>query len=226
MRILEHRNEIIAAVIGALTAGLLSLAVGLYSMNKTFQMSQSKELLLGLRLDISALKNVDRELDENIKLLLSNNYKISAELEPIEVKWPEFGKKKIDKEFKKWMDDYLQAIVGKMYVVKSVQLPPDRFVVGSWAINGPRSSDIDFELIQALNELYRKLQRANAFLDQMAELFPSARITEATRNGIENNVPRYNSAIAEVTQTKLVQVKNRITDEIRKLQKRRDEISL
>jgi hypothetical protein len=227
MRLIEHKNEVIAAVIGALVAGLLSAAFGLYSMNKSFQMSQSKELLLGLRLDISTLRNVDRELDDNIKLLLSNNYQIKAEFEEVEfTKIPVIGKKKQDQEFAKWLKDYQQRMIGKQYKVKSFVQPPDRFVVGSWLMNSPSASDIDFELVQSLNELNRSLLRVNSFLEHISTIGPGTVIDESTKIQLDDSIPRYNSMIAEVTQKKLIQIKNQITDEIKKLQKRRDEISL
>ena len=226
MRLIEHKNELVAAIIGALVGGLLSFAAGLYSLNKTFQMSQSKELLLGLRMDIWTLKNADREIDENIKLLLSNSYQIKAEFEPMEFKGPPIGRKKEDQDFAKWFKEYMQTVVGKQFVVKSLLVPSEKFVLGSWPTNLSSSSDIDFELVQALNDLNRKLMRVNGFLEQLSRLAPGETVDEATKKALERDIPQFNTAIAEITQSKLVQIKNRITEEIKKLQKRRDEISL
>lgn len=226
MRIFENKRDLVAAVIGALVAGLLSFAVGLYSLNKSFQLSQTKELVLGLRQDISTLLNVDREIDENLKLLLSHTYTLKAEFEPLEFQFPSVGDKPKDKQFDKWMRDVMNAMGGKRFIVKTVQLPPERFVVGAWPANLPGTSDIDFELAQSLAELSRKLTRANVYLDTVATLAPGSNVDEASRNALERNFPRFNAAIAEITQSKLVQLKNRITQETKKLQKRKDEIPL
>jgi hypothetical protein len=56
IKLSNYKSEIIAAIFGAFTAALLSLAGGLYSMNKNFQLTQNKELLFSLRTDITALK--------------------------------------------------------------------------------------------------------------------------------------------------------------------------
>ena len=226
MHLFENKRELVAAVIGALVAGLLSFAVGLYSLNKSFQLSQTKELVLGLRQDISTLLTVDREIDENLKLLLSHNYSLKAEFEPFEFRFPSVGTRPKDKEFDKWMRDFMKTIGGNRFIVKAVQLPPERFVVGAWPSTIPGASDIDFELAQALAELSRKLTRANAFLETVATLAPGANIDEAQKNALERNFPRFNTAIAEITQTKLVQLKNRIAQETKKLQKRKDDIPL
>ena len=120
----------------------------------------------------------------------------------------------------------MKTIVGNRFIVKTVHLPPDRFVVGAWPSTVPASSDIEFELAQALGELNRKLTRANAYLESVATLAPGANIDEAQKNAIERNFPRFNTAIAEITQSKLVQLKNRIAQETKKLQKRKDDIPL
>jgi hypothetical protein len=56
IKLSNYKSEIIAAIFGAFTAALLSLAAGLYSMNKNFQLTQNKELLFSLRTDITTLK--------------------------------------------------------------------------------------------------------------------------------------------------------------------------
>ena len=225
MRFLENRRDLVAAVIGALVAGLLSFAVGLYSLNKSFQLSQTKELVLGLRQDISTLLSVDREIDENLKLLLGHNYTLKADFEPLEFAFPSVGNRPKDKDFDKWMRDLMNAIAGKRFTVKAVQLPPDRFVVGSWPTSLLGSTDIDFELVQSLVELNRKLIRANAYLEVVANLAPGTNVDEASKNNLERNFPRFNAAVAEITQTKLLQLKNRIGQEVKTLQKRKDALS-
>jgi hypothetical protein len=111
---------------------------------------------------------------------------------------------------------------GKRFIVKSIQLPTDKFIVGSWPATLPASSDIDFELIQALNELNRTLVRANTYLENLSRSAPPAMVDEGTKNALQRSIPLYNAAIAEITRSKLVQIKNRINEEIKKLQKRRD----
>ena len=225
MKLIEHKNEVLAAVIGALVAGMLSFAVGLYSLNKTFQITQSKELVNSLKSDISILRNVDREIDDNIKLLLSNNYQIKVELETYELNFPMLGTQKKDQDFSKWMKEYMQSVGGKRFIVKILQVPTEKFVIGAWPTDLSSSSDIDFELAQALTELHRNLKRANAFLEQISPIVPKSIVFESTKDSMEKSIPKFNTMIAEITQSKLVQIKNRVTEEIKKLQMRRDEIS-
>ena len=78
-------------------------------MNKSFQLSQTKELVLGLRQDISTLQSVDREIDENLKLLLTHSYTLKAEFAPFEFRFPSVGTKPKDKDFDKWMQEYMKT---------------------------------------------------------------------------------------------------------------------
>lgn len=222
MQLIDSKRELVAAVIGALVAGILSFAVGLYSLNKSFQLSQTKELIQGLRQDISLLMSVEREIDENLQLVLTHNYTLDAKFEPFEFRLPSSGAKPRDKEYDAWIRDFMNAIGGKRYTVTAVQSPSEKFVVGAWPTNPPSGSDIDFELSQAITAVNRKFVRANTYLDGISTLAPGSNIDEASKNALEHNFPRFNEVVSDITKSKLLQLKNQVNQEIKRLQKQKE----
>ena len=220
IKLLDYKKEIVVGLLSALATASLSLAVGLYSMNKNFQLTQNKELLFSLRTDISNLRKVERELDENLKLLLNSKYQLKVEIERKNISLPPPSKKDSDKEFSKWFTEYMESILGARYIVKSVQIPSDKFLIDAWQPNGPVVSDIDFELIQELNELYRKLTRINKYLENLASLTVGTFLDESMKNGLEQNIPLFNAMVSEISQSKILQLKNKVIEETNILNKR------
>lgn len=220
IKLLDYKKEIVVGLLSALATASLSLAVGLYSMNKNFQLTQNKELLFSLRTDISNLRKVERELDENLKLLLNSKYQLKVEIERKNISFPPPSKKDSDKEFSKWFTEYMESILGARYIVKSVQIPSDKFLIDAWQPNGPVVSDIDFELIQELNELYRKLTRINKYLENLASLTVGTFLDESMKNGLEQNIPLFNAMVSEISQSKILQLKNKVIEETNILNKR------
>jgi hypothetical protein len=224
MPLSDYKKEILGAVIGALFAAVLSLGVGLYNLNKSFELTQKKELLFSLRTDITLLRNVERELDGNLHLLLNHDYKILLETEEVELpKLPVEDKK--DEESVKQLTKYLESLHGKVFKVTKIQYPPDKFVVDAWQPSGPTVSDIDFELIQMLNDFYRKLLRINKFIEGAGAISKDMLLFHAQLNTAKREIPHYNKAISEITQKKIINLKNKIAQEVNRLQKERNKIS-
>lgn len=229
MRLLDYKKELLSAMFGGLLTAVLSLAVGLYNLNKSFELTLKKDHLYSLNTDIYLLKNVENELDENLNLLLNNDYKMTVEAE--EVTLPPIPAandkdKKELKEFNEFINNYMQQLRGRIYKVTRMQHPSDDFLVNAWQQSGPAVSNIDFELTQKINELYRKLSRINKFLDGTKWMSDGMIISESDVNAINSNVPKYNKVISDISQKKIVNLKNEITNELDRLQKERSRIVL
>ncbi|MEX0957690.1 MAG: hypothetical protein WDZ63_00230 [Burkholderiales bacterium] len=220
----DHKGEIIAAVVGALVAGLLSLATGLYSLNKAFQITQTKEIVTGLRTDIALLKNVERELDQNLNILLKGNSLITLQVEPKVLDSSSFGNAQSDKEFQKWYSEFLEWMPGRLYVVTSIEKPQDRFLFGAWPQAIVSSTDIDFELSQEISALNRKLQRINKFLERIDRLAVGVVLDEGSKNALLENIPQFNAAVSDLSQQGVLDLKNKVIAEIARLQKMREKI--
>jgi len=223
MKFSDHKKEILAAIFGALLAAVLSLTVGLYNLNRSFELTQKKDLLYSLKTDITLLKNVERELDESLNLFLNHNYQIVIEAE--EITLPQFPvEDKKDEELAKKLIEYIEQFRGKMFKVTKIESPPDKFIVDAWQPAGPTVSDIDFDLIQLLNDLYRKLTRINKFIDGANEISQGMMLSHSQFNTAKSSVPRYNKMVNEITQKNILNLKNRIAQELNKLQKERNKI--
>jgi hypothetical protein len=224
MKFLDFKREILSAIFGALFTAVLSLAIGLYSLNRSFELTQKKDLLYNLKTDIILLKNVERELDENLNLFLNHNYQILLEAEEIPfLSFPvEDGE---DEEFSKVLEDYFEQLFGKMFKVTKFEYPPNKFIVDSWQPSGPTFSYIDFELIQLLNDLYRKLNRINDFLDNIYSISQGMTLPYSDFYTITAvSLPQFNKTVNEITQKSILNLKNRISQELVKLQKEYQDI--
>lgn len=223
MKFSDYKKEILGAIFGALLAAVLSLTVGLYNLNRSFVLTQKKDLLYSLKTDITLLKNVERELDENLNLFLNHNYQIVIEAE--EITLPQFPvEDKKDEEFAKKLAEYIERFRGKMVKVTKIEYPPDKFIVDAWQPAGPTVSDIDFDLIQLLNDLYRKLTRINKFIDGANKISQGMMLFHYQFNTAKSSVPRYNKMVNEITQKNILNLKNRIAQELNRLQKERNKI--
>jgi len=223
MSLSDYKKEILGAIIGALLTAVLSLTIGIYNLNKTFELTQQKDLLFSLRTDITLLKNVERELDENLNLLLNQDYKILLETEPVKPPKIPFQNKE-EEEFLKKIYEYFQYIHGRAYKITRAQYPSDKFVVDAWEPSGPTVSYIDFELTQLLNSFYRKLLRINTFIEGAHVISKGMLITEPQLNHTKNAIPSYNKMIGEITKNRIIQLKNMVAKEIIKLQEERRKI--
>lgn len=229
MNLSDYKKEILGAIIGGLLTAALSLAVGLYNLNKSFELTIRKDQLYSLKTDIYLLRNVEKELDENVNLLLNNTYKIEIETEEIElpnIPVSEGKDKTKEREFNEFFNKYLQQLRCRIYKVTKIQHPPDEFIVNAWQLSGPPVSNINFELIQKLNELYRKLSRINKFIVNANGISDGMIISESTVNSIKNSVPEYNNAIADISQKNILNLKNEIAQELIRLHKERSGIVL
>ena len=223
MKISDYKKEILGAIFGALLAAVLSLTVGLYNLNRSFELTQKKDLLYSLKTDITLLKNVERELDENLNLFLNHNYQIVIEAE--EITLPQFPvEDKKDEEFVKMLTEYIEQLRGKMFKVTKIEYPPNKFIVDAWQPAGPTVSDIDFDLIQLLNDLYRKLTHINKFIDGANRISQGMMLLHSQFNTAKSSVPRYNKMVNEITQKNILNLKNRIAQELNRLQKERNKI--
>lgn len=227
MQLSDYKKEILGGIIGGLLTTALSLTVGLYSLNKSFELTLKKDLLYGLKTDIYLLNNVESELDENLNLLINHSYKIEIETE--EIKLPSFPvddkeDEESAKEMNEFVSEYLQRLRGRMFKVTKIESPSDEFIVDAWQLSGPTVSNINFELIQKLNELYRKLTRMNKFIGGAKEISNGMTIFETNVNTLKSSVPKYNKMISDISQKNILNLKNEITQELNKLQRERSGI--
>ena len=144
--------------------------------------------------------------------------------ETIKFRFPVMDKE--DEEFVKQLTEYIAQFQGKMFKVTKIEYPRDLFIVDAWQPSGPTVSDIDFDLIQKLNDLYRKLTRINKLIGGANEITQDMMLFHSQFNRAKSSVPRYNKMVNEITQKNILNLKNRIAQELNRLQKERNKIKL
>jgi hypothetical protein len=229
MKFSYYKKEFVGGVFGALLTAVFSLSIGMHNLNKSFELTLKKDQLYSLKSDLTLLRNVERELDENLNLLLSHDYKIEYDTE--EINTPEFpigdgNDEEYEKKINEMARQYMIQMIGHRFKVTKLEVPSEAFIVDAWQLSGPIVSNIDFELIQTLNELYRKLIRINSFIYSMKTLSVGMMIDEADINSIENGIPRYDRMLNEISKNTILDLKNVVAKELIKLQKEYSQIAL
>lgn len=211
----RHKSGILGAVLGALIGGVISLTGGLYILMKSFEFSQNKEFLSSLRSDITLLRKVERELDENLNLLLTQDYRIKVQFEELEFPLGKLGSEE-EKEFREILE-MLKPILGEMYKVTMFSLPPETFLRYAWPMGGPGISDIDFELSQRLEDLYRKLWRVNDAIREVSYFGEGTVIKKPEMKFILRKIRFVEKIVTEITQQEILALKNDVAKEIVRL---------
>lgn len=225
-KISQYKREILAAIIGALLSAVLSLSVGYYNLKKTFELTQKKELRYSLHKDITLLRKVESELDENINLLLNNDYRIVIETEVVPMPSIPTENKEDEKFIKKLMTYYKFIMGGDLKKITKLNMPRNKFVIDAWEAGGPIVSNIEFGLIQSINDLYRKLLRINKLLEKVDYINTGDTYSSRTIKQLNRIIPELNSLINELSQKKLVELKNEIIKHMDMLRKEYSKIKL
>lgn len=225
----KYKTEIVAAIIGALFSGVVSLSVGLYSITRSFEYLQNKELLQQLRVDITLLKSVESELDLNLQSLLSEPVSIAIETEKIG-SWRDIvedePKKKGEKQVKEEALRMVDAMMGgDVYRVTKAELPRLQFYAEAWPTGGPGVSEIDFALVQQISELYRDLRRLNKFIESVANIGPGTALTQRSAESLQLQASTNNSLVTRISRESILGVKNRVSEEIHRLNDRRQRLA-
>lgn len=221
-----YDRELVSALVGACLAAVVSLATGLYSLTKSFEYTQNKEQLAGLRKDIEFLTRVRSEVDTNAQLLLNQDYRIEAKFgEPID--WvtemrQEKGKTPMSPS---QMQAFRAMAGGKIVPLLELKAPREKLVVESWGFGFPESGDITFELLSDINDYYRRVRRINLTIDRMDHINPSSGIVEGFHAALQRDLAYHNTQVDDLRKLDAVRLKNRITEEIQKLSERRKKIS-
>ena len=221
----SHR-ELVSAIVGASLAAVVSMATGLYSLTKSFEYTQNKEQLAGLRKDIEFLTRVRAEVDTNAQLLLRQDYRIEAKFgEPID--WiTEMKQEKGKAPMSPTQMQALRAMAGgKVVPLLELRAPREKLVVESWGFNFPESGDIAFELLSDINDYYRRVRRINLTIDRMDHINPNSGIVEGFHAALLKDITYHNAQVDDLSKLDAVKLKNRINDEVQKLSERRRKLS-
>jgi hypothetical protein len=225
---------LVASLLGALIASQYTLYNVKYSIQETRRQS--------LRNDISMLKIVDTELERNLSFLLQNRVYIPV---------VDFNEINVEKDVERFINgqfkdnnqranydrnlsreviiafikgSYTSPIAGMQ--IGQTQIPDQYFLVGAWFGIRRVSSEIDFDVIKIIDDLYIKIDKINndiSYVDKMVNYYSIVHFNNVNRirlaiKSIENN-------LAAISKDEIQNVKNKIRDEIVKLKKDLDKFS-
>jgi len=217
----KYKKEILSAILGALFTGVVSLSAGLYSLTKSFELTQKKDLLNRLRDDITILKKTEKELDHNLALFLTQNIQVDIEVEKVPL--PVFEKDD-KKEMIQFYEEFQKRFAGEPYKIKKATIPTEMFVLSAWPYGGPLTTEIDFDLVQNISELYRKLSLINRLMDDIRYISDNRRLYPRDIERINELKESIKSNITYITQEKILNLKNQISHEINRLAEERQKI--
>ncbi|KPA14181.1 secreted protein [Candidatus Magnetomorum sp. HK-1] len=216
----NYKTQILSAIIASLLTGFISMASGLYTLSKSFELTQKKDYVYQLKLDINLLQKTAKELDSIISLLFTNM--------KLEVEFEEYFPRLTTNENSSITVNNLQINgnhdknILKMYKVKSVIIPDETFSLCIWPISGPSVTEINFDLVVKLNELYLKLFKINENIDNIWSLLLKERIGHLFHQKIKKLKKVINNNISDISSEKIVELKDNIRDEVNRLQKKID----
>ncbi|QGX40541.1 hypothetical protein E2H98_13025 [Permianibacter aggregans] len=222
----KYKKEIISAFLGAAFAGVISLGVGMFSLTKSFEYTQNKEILYSIRKDAEFLKRVESEIDENINKLLEHDFTVVAKfgdpMNMIDVMENPAAKDgdKISQSQRKAMAMMIDSIVP----ILEFTAPRETLVVEAWSTGFPEVSNIDFELLQQINEYYRSVRRVNETVDRFMNLSKGATITQGFSDVVKAHILSHNKNLEELRKKSFVELKNKIVKEQERLSIMRAEL--
>lgn len=216
----SHKREIISAIIGALFAGVISLGVGLYNLNRQFEIAYVYELRDNLKSTLDIMQFVNREFDKNLSLLM--NQKFTPTLKYKEVNF----KVSISEEK---LNDYINGVAqlvtrftgfDRPQQILNSYIPSENFGIhmANYIIN---ARQVDYLLRQDLFDYYQKLGKINDSLNSIRSLSRKGAVLSIYNiERIQLYISQINEDILSISKEKIISLKNRTQNEIRKLEKK------
>lgn len=229
----EHQREMVAAVVGACVAGVFSLAVGLYSLTRGFEYTQNKEQLKSLRQDIEFLTRVRSEIDANAQALINKDHTARAKFSTVPsmmdfmqaAKKLENSKKKPTPDEEALLKQLRRTFGQENFVLEDFYFPRIPLVSDSWKTSYPEAGDIPFDLLNEINEYYRRVRNANSLIDRLEGVSQGIGVASGYRKVIEEDIAYFNSQVDELKRLDAIKLKNKISAAILSLSERRKRLA-
>lgn len=243
MNLSAYKKEIMSALLGALFGGLASLVGGLYAglhnVTKTFELQIKKDTITRVKLDLVNLKQVSRDINDNVALVGNPGTTIRPSLqfkpklfpslgEILERKKNEFTAKETKETFRMmkafaemqdeqvWKDDWFE--------ITHAEIPTRELITSAWSPGYGISPEIDFDLATKLDNLYSRMTRINNSIREMRSIIRGRFMSQRDRTYVEELINNCKTDSAELSR-ELVTVKDAVTKEISRLEELRERLS-
>ena len=231
----KHKGAIIASIVGACAGACVSAVIiqsfNVYNLSRSFHFEQNRAILDSTRLGIGFLKQIENELNENITLLLNNDYKASFEFSALHNPFEGMAKfvaeaanssTNKDEKAKAISAANLFANMGNgMEVVRinKMNVPTTFLSTDVWKHGAPEMADIDYDLLRNLSDYYMTAEQVNAsiklFADQQIQ--PGGSVSPEMSVRLNMFAVHNNDYVAELQKKNVVELKDSIEKEIQKL---------
>jgi hypothetical protein len=219
------------ACAGACVSAVIIQSFNVYNLSRSFHFEQNKAILDSTRLGIGFLKQVENELNENITLLINNDYKASFEFGEPHNPFESMAKFIVDagssstnttdkaqaislaNGFEKMGDGMVMVRVNKMTA------PTTFLSTDVWKHGAPEMADIDYDLLRDLSDYYMTAEQVNAsiklFADQQIQ--PGGSVSPEMSQRLNMFAVQNNLYVGELQKKNVVELKDSIEKEIQRL---------
>jgi len=227
----KHKGAIIASILGACVSAIIVQTFNVSNLSKSFRFEQNRAILDSTRLGIGFLKQVENELNENITLLLNNDYKASFEFGEPRSPFAGMAKAVVEdansstnaadkakaasaESFFNNMGDGMKLVRVNKMAVPTIFLSTD-----VWKHGAPEMADIDYDLLRDLSDYYMTAGQLNAsiklFADQQIQ--PGGSVSPEMAARLNMFAIHHNDYVAEIQKKNVVVLKDSIEKEILRL---------
>jgi hypothetical protein len=227
----KHKGAIIASILGACVSAIIVQTFNVSNLSKSFHFEQNRAILDSTRLGIGFLKQVENELNENITLLLNNDYKATFEFG--EPRSPFAGVAKalvedansstntVDKAQAASASNFFNNVGDGMKVVRvnKMSVPTMFLSTDVWKHGAPEMADIDYDLLRDLSDYYMTAGQLNASIKLFADLQiqPGGSVSPEMAARLNMFAIHHNDYVAEMQKKNVVVLKDSIEKEILRL---------
>jgi hypothetical protein len=116
---------------------------------------------------------------------------------------------------------------GPLFRITERSIPREEFIVASWPEAAPNVTEVDFNLYQDLTEFYRTLSRVNESVKEIRYWVGGGPgvVSMRTANRIDELNASIDQYVAELTQERILELRNEVTQEIERLEEQRRRIT-
>ena len=207
-------------------AGLASLGVGMYSLTKSFEYTQNKEILYSIRKDVEYLRRIESEIDENINSLLHENYEVAIEFgEPFDmIEVMSESPSEDQEEMTPRQKQIMSQMMGIAVPILKLEAPREFLVVDAWEVGFPETSNIEFDLLKQINDYYRSVKRVNTTVERLMDMGQGRTVSQGFAETLKVHAKTHNDVVDDLKSRNFVSLKNKISEEKARLTKIRNRL--
>ena len=215
--IIKYKSEILSATFATLLTGIVSLSIGMYDLKKTFELSQKKETIYRIRLDLNILKKTDQEIDYNYSFILSENFDINVVKKKININ--DINETSTSKNKSNFFGQMVTTNELERFQILKAFVPQKKLEISMWPKGGPDITEMNFDIVKEINELYRIFYDINGSIDKICIY------TSKDTIGLQysNNIDRLKSEFKNykpIIQDVYMKLKPNITLEMKRLKEK------